>query len=235
MFESLGHEDTPHGVLRLWRRHDLRLGVDVFEVKLDDEYLMSSLFPQSEIALADLALERLDGDELAVVVGGLGLGFTANAVLADDRVAELLVVEASGAVVGWHREGLVPGADELVGDPRARLEQDDFFARATSTDGFDPVAPGRRFDAVLVDIDHTPQHHLDDTHHEFYTRSGLAATVAHLRPGGVFGFWSDGPPIDDFTDLLREVLTEVEAVDVPFENPLTGGTSHDTIYLGTGG
>ena len=231
-FESLGHEETPAGPIRLWRRRDPRLDVDVYEVKLGDEYLMTSLFPQSEIALADLGLERVDGDDLRVVVGGLGLGYTANAVLADDRVAELLVVEASPAVIQWHREGLVPGAAELVADPRTRLVEGDFFRLATSPDGFDDDAPGRRFDALLVDIDHTPEHHLDDAHGFFYEPAGLAATMAHVRPDGVFGFWSDGPPIDAFTARLGEVLDAVEAIDVPFDNPLPRGTSHDTVYVG---
>ncbi len=232
-FESLGHEYTPAGEIRLWRRRDPRLDVDVYEVKLGDEYLMTSLFPQSEIALADLGLARVDGADLDVVVGGLGLGFTANAARADDRVAELLVVEYTGAVIQWHRDGLVPGAAEMVADPRVRLVEGDFFALATSADGLDPDAPGRTFDAILVDIDHTPEHHLDDAHGFFYEPAGLAATMAHLRPGGVFGFWSDGPPIDDFTARLAEVLDDVEAIDVPFANPLTRGTSHDTVYVGT--
>ncbi len=232
-FESLGHAETTGGVIRLWRRFDHRLGVDVYEVKLGDEYLMTSLFPQSEIALADLGLARLEGDALDVAVGGLGLGFTANAVLDDDRVAELVVVEASPAVVDWHREHLVPGAAELVTDPRTRLVVGDFFAMATSEAGLDPDEPGRRFDAVLVDIDHTPEHHLDDAHGWFYEPGGLAATVAHLRPGGVFAFWSDGPEIPTFTALLAQVLVDVEVHDVAFDNPVTGHVSHDTVYVGS--
>lgn len=231
-FEALGAAETPAGTIRLWRRRDPRLGIDVYEVKLGDEYLMTSLFPESEIALATLALERLDGNDLDVAVGGLGLGFTAAAVLADDRVADLLVVDAVRAVLEWHRDGLVPAGEGLADDPRAVLAEGDFFALAQSDSGLDPSTPGRVFDAVLVDIDHTPEHHLDGGHGGFYSADGLGRTAQHVRPGGVFALWSDGRPIDAFTALLAEVFDEVEAHDVAFDNVLTGSTSHDTVYLG---
>src|SRR5262249_29799701 len=76
----------------LRRRRELKLGVDVFEIKLGDEFLMSSLFTASEMALARLGLAELSEHGLYVVVGGLGLGYTAKAVLVhqkDDRPAEM--------------------------------------------------------------------------------------------------------------------------------------------------
>jgi hypothetical protein len=74
LFEELDYRPTPIGALSLRRRRELSLGVDVFEIKLGDEYLMSSLFTVSEIALARLGLAKLSGTDLDVVVGGLGLG-----------------------------------------------------------------------------------------------------------------------------------------------------------------
>src|SRR6266404_2443617 len=74
-FEELDYRPTPIGALSLRRRRELSLGVDVFEIKLGDEYLMSSLFTASEIALARLGLAELSGADLDVVVGGLGLGY----------------------------------------------------------------------------------------------------------------------------------------------------------------
>src|SRR4030081_527652 len=84
-FEELDYRPTPIGALSLRRRKELSLGVDVFEIKLGDEYLMSSLFTVSEIALARLGLGELSGGDLDVVVGGLGLGYTARTVLEDAR------------------------------------------------------------------------------------------------------------------------------------------------------
>ena len=151
LFEELDYRPTPIGPISLRRRKELRLDIDVFEIKLGDEFLMSSLFTASEIALARLGLAALAGDDLAVVVGGLGLGYTAQAVLEDDKVGALVVVEAFEPVIDWHREGLVPLGPALTGDPRCRLVQGDFFALAASDAGFDPDAPGRKFNAVLVE------------------------------------------------------------------------------------
>ena len=49
-FEELDYRPTPIGALSLRRRRELKLVVDVFEIKLGDEFLMSSLFTASEIA-----------------------------------------------------------------------------------------------------------------------------------------------------------------------------------------
>src|SRR5258708_22339903 len=93
-FEELDYRLTPIGALSLRRRRELSLGVDVFEIKLGDEYLMSSLFTASEIALARLGLAELSRPRLDVVVGGLGLGYTAQAGLEHAPVQHLLVVAA---------------------------------------------------------------------------------------------------------------------------------------------
>ena len=94
-FEELAWRETPIGEISLRRRRDPALDVDVYEVKLDDEFLMSSLFPVAEIELARLGLATLAGEALDVVVGGLGLGYTARTALEDPRVRSLVVVEAS--------------------------------------------------------------------------------------------------------------------------------------------
>lgn len=93
-FAELDWRSTPMGELVLRRRWDPTAEQQVYEIKLDDEYLMSSLFTVAEVAIADRALAALDGDRLDIVVGGLGLGFTATAVLADERVRSLVVIDA---------------------------------------------------------------------------------------------------------------------------------------------
>src|ERR1700754_4128218 len=151
-FEELDFRPTPMGALSLRRRRQLSTGIDVYEIKLGDEFLMSSLFTVAEIALARLGLAALQRADLDVIVGGLGLGYTAQAVLEDPRVRSLIVVDALGEVIEWHQQGLLPLGRELTGDPRCRLVHADFFALSESSEGFDAGAPGRRFDAVLVDI-----------------------------------------------------------------------------------
>ena len=86
-FEELDFRPTPIGVLSLRRRRHLGSGLDIYEIKLGDEFLMSSPFTVAEIALARLGLAALERTDLDVVVGGLGLGYTAQAVLENPRRA----------------------------------------------------------------------------------------------------------------------------------------------------
>lgn len=236
-FEELAFCPTPIGDLQLRRRRDPAIaGVDIFEIRLDEAFLMSSLFHASEVALADRALARLRGQRDApwnVVVGGLGLGHTAAAALDDERVGELLVIELLAPIMAWHREGLVPLGERVARDARCRLIERDFFAAAGSQEGFDPQQPARRFDAVLLDIDHTPVDWLDASSQSFYAESGLAALARHLHPGGVFGLWSDAPADDAFVRKMGRVFEACEAHRIAFANPYTGGESAGTVYLGS--
>ena len=231
LFEELAWAQTHEGELTLRRRREPTRDVDVHEVKLDDEYLMSSLFTVAEVELARLGLAAAEGTDLDVVVGGLGLGYTARAALEDDRVRSLVVVEALAPVIDWHERCLLPEAAALVDDRRTRLHHGDFFALAAKEEGFDPDRPGGAVDVVLLDIDHTPRHVLHPSHAGFYTADGLAALAGHLRPGGVFALWSDGPPDDDFTAVLDAVFAAHEAHVVTFPNFLTGGESANTVYV----
>ncbi|MFD1378526.1 polyamine aminopropyltransferase [Fodinicurvata halophila] len=140
-FEELDYRPTSIGALSLRRRRELSLGVDVFEIKLGEEFLMSSLFTASEVALAHLGLGELDTSDARVLVGGLGLGHTAKAVLEHPEVSGLVVVEALEAVIDWHEQGLVPLGPELAADPRCSFHHGDFFALATSEDGFSRLSP----------------------------------------------------------------------------------------------
>ena len=228
-FEEIDWQQTPMGEISLRRRVEPSLLVDVYEVKLGEEFLMSSLFTVAEIELARLGLGAVDGDDLDVVVGGLGLGYTAVAALEDARVRTVTVVEALGPVISWHERQLLPDTAALTDDPRTALVEGDFFALAREGKGFG-VAP-ELVHAVLLDVDHTPHHVLHPSHADLYTRGGLERLAAGLQPGGVFALWSDDPPEDAFTELLAEVFADVTAHEVTFANPLTGGTSSNTVYV----
>ncbi len=235
LFEELDFRPTPIGPLSLRRRRNLKLDVDVFEILLGDEHLMSSLFTASEIALADLGLAAVPEGRLDVVVGGLGLGYTAKAVLDNASVSSLIVVEMLQPVIGWHREALLPLGTSVSGDPRCRIVHDDFFALAASGPGFDPDRPGRRFDASLVDIDHTPVALLDERSAAFYTPAGLHKFARHLKPGGIFGLWSDDAWDPAFLERLREVFAAAWSESVTFENPLQDRLFTQTVYLARAG
>jgi len=231
-FEELDYRPTPLGALSLRRRHEPKVGRDLFEIKLGDEYLMSSLFTASEEALARLALADLDGSGFDVVVGGLGLGYTARSVLENANVDSLVVVELLDAVAEWHEQGLLPLGPELTGDPRCRFVRGDFFALAATGKGFVAEHNGRRYDAVLVDIDHAPDFWLAEENGTFYSAEGLRKIAAVLRPGGVFGLWSNDKPDDAFVSLLSSVFEKARAEPVTFPNPLQDNReATQTVYL----
>ena len=118
-FEILAYDETPLGPLCLRRRELLaEPGTIVTEVSLNHEFLMSSYNTASERALSSVALEMHDGRDLDVLVGGLGLGYTAREALVPDRVARVEVVEFLPQVIGWLDQGLIPLAGELKADAR---------------------------------------------------------------------------------------------------------------------
>lgn len=226
---ELGYAQTPLGELTLRRRPEPRLvNVDVYEVKLGDEYLMSSLFTQSERDLATLGLADLTCD-LEVVIGGLGLGYTAVEALKNENVASLLVIDLFQTVIDWHQAELVPMGEILNADARCELRQGDFFELART--GFDAATPGRKFDAVLLDIDHSPDHHLDQSNRSLYTATGLSLVRDQLKPGGTFALWSNEPANEDFTTHLRTVFATATAQNIHFPNPYTQTSSTNSIYV----
>ena len=233
IFEELDFRQTPLGDLMLRRRRMPQLGdLDIYEVKLQEHYLMSSLFHEAEHQLAKIALNMLDKDTLDVVVGGLGLGYTAVSALEDQRVSSLVVIEYLVAVIEWHRMGLVPQGKTLMSDPRCELVQQDFFELSRDTgNSFTPDQPTTRYDAILLDIDHAPDNVLHQSNTRFYTRTGLLELSEHLLPGGVFALWADGAPDPYFTRHLRRIFASADDHLIEFDNPVTGGTSCGSVYV----
>ena len=229
--EELDYRSTPLGELILRRRLSLA-GREIFEVKLDGHFLMSSLVNDSEIALARLALADLENQDLDVLVGGLGLGCTVRETLAQASVRSVVVIEYLPAVIAWHRKGLVPLGKALTRDPRCRFVEDDFFALLTAPGGsLDPQFPERRFHAILVDIDHSPRSLLHPRHRVLYQPEGLYRLAGNLFPGGVFALWSADPPDEDFMQVQGEVFKSSRAHAVAFYNPLLDRDDVNTVYV----
>lgn len=226
-FEELDWQPTEMGDLMLRRRMEPSAGLEIYEVKLGDEYLMSSLFTVAEEELANLGLAAIEGNELNVLVGGLGLGYTAVAALRDPRVSALTVIDRLGVVINWHQRKLLPVSAALVEDARTTLVEDDFFALMRS----EPEVGKSGYSAILLDVDHSPRHQLDPTHAGLYVADGLRALDRHLAPRGVFALWSDDPPDDEFMIELNMVFDDAVAHVVDFDNPVTEGTSSNTVYV----
>ena len=227
-FEILDRVETPLGVLWLRRREVLsQPGTLVTEVSLDHELLMSSHHTLSERALATRALAWLDGSGLRVLVGGLGLGYTAYAALEDERVEHVEVVELVPRVIDWLEEGLTPLAGALRGDARLHAGAGDVFALLDAT-------PTAQYDAILVDVDHSPEELLDEHHRAFYSVPGLRRARSWLTPGGVLGIWSSETN-DEVTRALRETFAEVRVERIEWHNDLIDRDQVDELFLARSG
>ncbi len=223
--DVLAYGDSPIGNICLRRRELLASpGTIVTEITVDHMLLMSSYHTASERALSSRALERHGGtDGLRVLVGGLGLGYTAQEALKSEAVTRVDVVEFLPQVIGWMKNGLVPLSDELNSEPRYSVIEGDVYAML--------AAPSEiQYDLILIDVDHSPDEPLADANAAFYTEAGLRRAKEHLRPGGVLGVWSyaDSGP---FADAVRAVFPHGEIAPVEFDNELTGEEETNWLFL----
>mgnify|MGYP001088647448 CR=1 FL=1 len=239
LFEELDCQSSPIGDISLRRRSEPRLNNKIiFEVKLGDEFLMSSLFVEAEEQLSSLGLAALKQNghisDLDIIVGGLGLGYTAVEALKDPGLKMMRVIDIMAPVISWHQRGLLPVGDILATDPRSKLVQGDFFKLATTADiGFDQNQPEKKVHAVLLDIDHSPSHWLNDANQSFYTEESLKRLAEKIHSGGIFALWSNELPDEAFSDLLSRVFINCEAYTITFPNPYTGEESSNSVYVAT--
>ena len=233
LFEEIDSQTSSLGEISLRRRRMPAFGDrDIYEVKLGDEFLMSSMFVDAEEALSTLGLAATQGEDLSLVFGGLGLGYTAVAALKDIRISELFVVDALDTVIGWHKDELVPLGKILNADKRHRYVLGSFFDLATDPrSGFDPDHTARKFDAILLDIDHSPTEFLNSANASFYTTENLALMARQLKPKGVFAMWSQNLPEANFEALLATVFESVSSHVVSFYNPFQNGESTNSVYV----
>lgn len=231
-FEELDFKSTSIGDLVLRRRRMPQFGdLDIYEVKLGEEFLMTSLFHEAEDQLAHLGIAANEKPNLDVVVGGLGLGYTAVAALECKRVSQLTVIEFLENVIDWHKKEMVPMGKMLNQDERCHLVHSDFFELSKGSHGFDPTNKDKKHDVILLDIDHKPDFVLNADNSHFYSVTGLSELSEHLTSGGVFALWADGRPQQFFTDRLNGIFSSAHAHTIEFSNPLNGGTSVGTVYV----
>lgn len=167
---------------------------EVDELIVNGAFAMDSTHIASEIALAE-ALGPTPGH---VLVGGLGLGFTANHLL-DMGAASIDIVELAAPLLQWAHDGLTPTLARLATEPRVELRQGDVAELLRAQ----PSLPGLfgPWDGIYLDIDNGPDFLVHPGNALLYTREGMAATLNHLVPGGGLAIWSQGPAKDFWFDL----------------------------------
>ena len=225
--EILAHEMSPLGLLCLRRRELLSdPGTIVTEVTLNHEFLMSSLYSDSERALARTALEMHRGDDLKVLVGGLGLGYTASEVLVSERVASVEVLELLPQVVGWLARGLMPLSSQLNDERRLVITQGDAFQRMAGP-------ADELFDLILIDVDHSPEERLGEESVSFYSPTGLRAAQRHLASDGILAVWSYAES-SPFADALHAVFEHVRVESVTYVNDQINQQYTDWLFFARG-
>lgn len=182
-----------------------------FEIISNGVFLMDTRDGASEREMVRASLQVLSGDArtptgIRILIGGLGVGFSACAALDDDRVAQVRIVELEPQVIEWHRGPLAPVAGHLLDDPRTDVTCADFV---TWLAGADEV-----FDAVCLDIDNGPAWTVAEGNGRLYEPEALARLEGIISPGGVAAFWS-AMPAPDFASLLERRYGAVEAIEVP--------------------
>lgn len=226
----LGHADTSIGTLYLGRRRASGVPGWVYEIRISGGLLMSSLHNISEKQLSTSALSLRGGSgPLRVLVGGLGLGYTAEAALDSGHVASVRVVEKMDFVIDWMEQGLLPLSARFAADERLEIVQGDVYELLS-------LPPTETFDLILIDVDHAPDYRLAAGDGHFYSPKGQSQVAKHLAPGGVLGVWSAWDD-ERFAEVLgrqyprscREDVRwdDVEDQDEPFHNVLffAGGTA----------
>ena len=217
-YERLGEARTPNGTVITLYRHD-----GAYLIRADGVELMSTRRHLSEDRLAQVACARLrDVPRARVLIGGLGLGFTLREALRQLRDdAEVVVAELLAEVIAWNEDPAYGLSDEAMRDSRVRVVHDDVTNVLRANPG--------GFDAIMLDTDNGPDGMLMSENARLYAMTGIARTVAALRPGGSIVYWSVG---DDpkFARALRGSALEVEALPVRAHD--TTGPMH-TLYVAT--
>ena len=217
-WELLGETRTPDGTLLSLTRRDTEL-----VILAGGKSLMSSRMHGSEEAMAEMALKHLRAASgAAVLVGGLGMGYTLRAAL--DLLppdASVVVAELIQAVIDWNRGPLGPLARHPLQDTRVRVETGDVIGTLrTSTD---------RFDAVLLDVDNGPDAFTESSNASIYNDRGIASIRGALKPGGVVAVWSAWED-RRFEQRLKWAGFKVEVQRVRAR--LKKGGPRHTIFLG---
>ncbi|WP_395656808.1 spermidine synthase [Nocardioides sp.] len=180
-YVEIARAESERGELVLRERREEHAPTAV-ELRANGVFVMDTLETSTEQALASAALAQV-ADPRAVVVGGLGLGFTMHEVLADHRVEKCAVVEIEQALVDWMRDGTVPHGPALLADQRVTVVVADIAVALAE-------APRASYDLILLDVDNGPDQLVHDTNAVLYEELFLETARRVLRRGGALAVWS---------------------------------------------
>jgi spermidine synthase len=201
-YVEVARAETERGELVLRERRPVDGGPTSLELRANGVFVMDTVEVSTERAMAQAALALVD-EPRAVIIGGLGLGYTMHEVLADSRVEKCAVVEIEQALVDWMRTGIVPEGPALLADERVTVVVADIVAALAE-------AREASYDLVLLDVDNGPGYLVHAANAALYEPPALADARRVLRPGGALVVWS-ADESGDLEQSLRSVFGEVAA------------------------
>jgi spermidine synthase len=219
-YVEVARAESERGELVLRERRPVDGGPTSLELRANGVFVMDTVEVSTERAMARAALDLVDSPK-AVMVAGLGLGYTMHEVLADSRVERCAVVEIEPALVEWMRAGLVPDGPALLADERVAVVEADVAVALAE-------ARPASYDLVLLDVDNGPGYLVHAANAALYEAPALTEARRVLRPGGALVVWSS-----DTSDELEESLRSVfGAVDVlPQQVRLQDRDEHYWLYV----
>ena len=193
-----------------------------FSIRTAETELMNSRLHGSEEALAELCYSHLkQKEDLRILIGGLGMGYTLVAALTlSDPKTLITVSELIPAVVRWNRQHLGHLAARPLDDPRVSIQEEDVVESIRRKKSF--------WNAILLDVDNGPNGLTQKANDRLYSISGLKTSFTALCPGGILAVWSSGPD-DAFTDRLNRCGFVTETLVVRARKP--GKGARHTIWL----
>lgn len=227
MYEKrvLSRISTPHGELQLQQALDHPdAELPVYEIIFNGVFLMASYNIRSEKALAYHAINPLgiDGSSLSILVGGLGIGYTLQAVLDYESVAAAHVVEIDTHITQWARTYFVKHNGGALSDPRVRLIRADIkdYLKTAET----------AYDAIILDVDNGPTRLVLEGNRELYESPMMTKMKNMLSDGGVLTVWS-AHRCDDFLQRLEDIFDTTDVVTV-HDRDRRGNPTDYFIYRG---
>jgi spermidine synthase len=197
-----------------------RRGADgALELRVNGVFVMDDRETSSEELLASAALSSVRRPD-RVLVGGLGLGYTVRALLADVRLGSVVVAEIEPELVSWMRAGLVPS---VLDDPRVVVVvgdvRDVVVAHADAS-----------LDGILLDVDNGPDFLVYNENSAIYSSSFLQTCAVKLRDGGVLTVWSSSAS-SELENAVASVFGACEVKPVPVQ--LQGRAETYYVYQGS--
>jgi len=216
---NLAETRTPDGARLSLHEHD-----GSYCVRLNGQDLMHSSTSASEVLLGELAHDLVDTKApTRTLIGGMGLGYTLNAVLAKAGARAVVEVgELMPEVIEWNRTFMAKLNGHLLDDPRVQVRLGDVVATIAG-------ARPNSYDAILLDVDNGPTPMVHTGNARLYGPRGLGVLLSKLRPGGRLAIWSASP---DHTFEKRLRAAGFAAKAVPARLFPTAKRSAYVIYVG---